>query len=173
MAEKKNKEVKKDDVLKYSEVYNEHFTEKMLVEKAKDFVHNFLFANNIYGKESDWEGGRAVYGQLPFGDSAVYVVKTSNGIVKATVTSLIDNDAETITLGVDAPGCKHGEKVIEHLTIKHGYVNWYELDAPNLDIQENTTPVSNTFKDTLPKFEDVKPRMKQQPQFPLYMMPFF
>lgn len=172
---KKVKEVSKEDVKEYSEVYNEHFTEKMLVEKARDFIYNYLFQNDIYSKESDWEGGRAVFGQLPFGDPAVYVVKKSKkGTVKATVTATIDPDKEEIVIGMSAPGCKYEEKTIRHLTIKHGHINWYDLDAPDMnDVKISDSPMTNAFKDTNPSLDNaVRPKMRQQPQIPAYMLPY-
>ena len=174
MADKKEKikEVKREDVLAHPEVYVEHFTEKMVVEKAEHFVFNYLFQNNIYG-ESNWEGGRVVFAQLPFGEPAVYVVKMKNKTVKATVTALIDVDAEEITIGVDAPGIKHGEKVISHLTIKHGYINWYELDGPTLDIKEPEIVIKDAIKDDLPKYGTTHPKLRQQPQIPYYMFPMW
>lgn len=174
MADKKIKEVKREDVLAHPEVYKEHFTEEMLVTKAQDFVYNHLYQNNIYG-EGKWEGDRAVYAQLPFGEPAVYVVKMKDKkgtkTVKATVTALLDVDAEEITIGVDAPGIPHGEKVISHLTIKHGYINWYELDAPKLDIGEPVIVMTDAIKDDLPKYGTTNPKLRQQPQIPYYMLP--
>lgn len=157
---KKVKEVNRDDILRYPDLYQEHFSEKMLLDKIDNFVYNFLVKNKIVG-ECTWEDGRAVYGKIPFGEMAVYTSKTKGGIVKAYVSTTINPDEETVTVTVDVNGI-HGQVVLEHTSIKHGHVDFAGLSAPMLDIQEEVT-YCDLIKNDLPT--EVKSRKYTPPSF--------
>jgi len=157
-----HKEVKKEDVLMHCEIYKEHFTEKVLVERAEIFVYNFCFNHGILGKDSGWEGGRAVYAQLPFGDDAMYIA-SKNG-KKVVVKAEIIPDEEKIILSAIYGKIKE-QRVIEHLTIKHGYINWLDEQPPVINIEGIEFVDENPFpKKDIPTDTNVKPRQQRQPQ---------
>lgn len=153
-----NPPVTKEQIEKDPDMYKAHFTEDVLIQQAEQMmVYDLSYNGILFCSKFEWTG--CVYAELPFGEVARgRYMDTRKQWYNFSVKVISDKD-ETIELEYRIKGLQRRMK-IEHLTIKHGYMNYFNrfIGEPELDPTEPETkhavPVKKEPRSFGPKKRD-------------------